>query len=372
MSKAQTRRAEARNREIREDYNQRLAEWKASKRQKSTDANARERIDHADALQKQREALQERLQNTRLSEAHRRELAAQLERVNVADRTEARRIDAENRKNPEFVRAADIGALDIAQQKVDENRTMGLDPRGATTRTGRMSEGAASARADRYALDAKSEIDTKRLEVNSTAADTRKGFDADFATRIAPFNEAYNMIVKEGKEEVKSGRVDAELLPVYTAQQKRRFLDTSDKLAKYNDGNPETIARFVHGVTTDLTGRPPQITQDGKLLYGGERLTVDKEMFRRLMEMRGERLQVYRAAETKKWIKDTEAKDERAAGSARVRQAVDDSDTLSGDFERNKNLSKADQDRVAAARFMRERTMNFQNLGNRQSALPVE
>jgi hypothetical protein len=140
-------------------------------------------------------------------------------------------------------------------------------------------------------------IQLERADIAAGRAPKREAFSNKdpeaFKKRTAPVNEALDAYLEEVRPEAASGKADTKTLPDIKGNLRRRFVDTADRLLAVNDMNPDTLVRSLYDMTQKLDVTP-RLTSDGKggmiLAVGSERLVVDRDTYRRIAEMRGERL----------------------------------------------------------------------------------
>jgi hypothetical protein len=142
-------------------------------------------------------------------------------------------------------------------------------------------------------------IQLERADIAAGRAPKRQQFSENFAERAAPINEALDAYLKEVRPEAASGKADPKSLPDVKGNLRRRFVDTADRLLAVNDINPDTLVRSLYDMTQKLDVTP-RLISDGKggmiMSVGNERLIVDRDTYRRIAEMRGERLSEARKA----------------------------------------------------------------------------
>jgi hypothetical protein len=170
-------------------------------------------------------------------------------------------------------------------------------------------------------------IQLERAGIAAGRAPQRKQFSENFAERTAPINEALNTYLKEVRPEPVSGKADTRKLPDIKGNLRRQFLDTEDRLLATNDINPDTLVRSLYDMTQKLD-TTPRLIGDGKggmvLAVGSERLIVDRDTYRRIAEMRGERLSEVRKGNLQAFTaKQAKAAEERRSTAER-RFDVDD------------------------------------------------
>lgn len=147
--------------------------------------------------------------------------------------------------------------------------------------------------------------DSGRLDSQARSRPSRQAFRTDFDDRIAPYQTALDSLLKEGQEEVKSGRVDEALLPKLDPKkdsaQRARFLDVVDRVAGMNDVNPETVTRALFGMTQMVNeANAPRVLPNGMVEFGGTRFVMDSDTFRMVALMRAERTRAIEQGRTSK------------------------------------------------------------------------
>jgi hypothetical protein len=161
-------------------------------------------------------------------------------------------------------------------------------------------------------------IQLERADIAAGKAPKRQVFSKDFEKRVEPINTALDAYLEEVRPEAASGKADTKSLPDVKGNLRRRFVDTADRLLAVNDINPDTLVRSLYDMTQKLDVTP-RLTSDGKggmmLAVGSERLIVDRDTYRRIAEMRGERL-----SETRKG--NLEAFTAKQAANEKAREAA--------------------------------------------------
>lgn len=176
------------------------------------------------------------------------------------------------------------------------------------------------------------DVDLRNAEVTYGNANKRTDFKEDPKDRIATYEESLAALEKEGKPDLKKkGKIDTSRPPIepLTGNDRRRFFDLVDRVAGANDKNPDSIVRAMHSATQNLDPKAaPKLVSDGKrgivLEMAGERFTIDREAYRQIAMLRGEKLAQARENTAKAAEDKRQADAKQASSTASSRFDIDD------------------------------------------------
>lgn len=310
--------ARQRNREITErqekgrDFRQSQADKALGARQEAADK----------ALGARQEAAAKRAEDAKQRD-HARTVERERQRLEGEERADHRR---RMKDDPAYARKVEIGEIDEEQAAI---------PRNVPGR----SESTQAAIEARYGDDTdRQTLEEQRLDVAAKHAPKRESFK-DPVERIKPLNDAMDKLIKSGKEEAKSGKIDTSLLPNIPDERKERMVRLADRIAGMNDIQPGEVAEAVYAIT-QKTDVAPKILRDGSLQVGSQRIILDRETFRQLANLRGLRETEYAAAKSEVEARKQKAEEGIISEKALSRERVDEHDervkALEGSYEKGK------------------------------------
>lgn len=322
--------AAQRNRDIVErqekgrDFRQSQTDKALTARQSAADKALGARQDAADkALTARQEAAAKRAEEAKQRDEARSVRQEEMKRRSEAISEHTRRM----RDDPAYAREVEIGEIDQQQAAI---------PRNVPGR----SESAQAAMEARYGDDTdRQTLEEQRLDVAAKHSSKRESFSKDPLERIKPLNDAMDKLIKSGKEEAKSGKIDTSLLPNIPDERKERMVRLADRIAGLNDIQPGEVAEAVYAIT-QKTDVAPKILRDGSLQVGSQRIVLDRETFRQLASLRGLRETEYAAAKSAVEGRKQKTEEGIISEKALSRERVDEHDeavkALEGSYEKGK------------------------------------
>jgi hypothetical protein len=125
----------------------------------------------------------------------------------------------------------------------------------------------------------------------------RKG--TDFKTRIGDYKEGLDSYLTSINPDDNKKPVDMD------DKTKKEYYNVMDEIARKADTNPERIARFVHNAVTSK--QPPSIERStGRMISGGEKFYVSRDVMERIGRLRGENMVRERDTANKKAESDAD------------------------------------------------------------------